>query len=313
MKKVLVFPGQGSQKVGMCKDFYDNFVIAKDVFNEVDDTLNYKLSKLIFDGPKEELSLTSNTQAAIMASSIAILRVILNETGKNVNEIGDFLAGHSLGEYTALCAAGSLKLKDAAYLLKVRGSSMQSASPIGEGSMAACVGISPQKLNEYICNINAKYCLQIANDNVEGQIVVSGHAEAVDQIIHTLNNDKYRAIKLDVSAPFHSKLIEKAILPMSEALDKITMLAPSLPIICNINAEAETDPSILKQNLLKQIVGSVLWRQSMHTMNELNATHLIEIGNGTVLSNLAKKSPIDFQIQNISTIDDLKIFTKELM
>lgn len=310
--RAFIFPGQGSQSVGMGKDFHDNFTVAKQTFEEVDDILNFSLSKIIFEGPVDQLTLTQNTQPALMATSIAILRVMIEQSGKNVNELCQFVAGHSLGEYSALCAAGVISLADTAKLLRIRGQSMQKACPEGAGAMAACIGIEANELQNMLDDICAPTTCQIANDNVEGQIVISGTAESVDKMVASLKEKGLKAIKLNVSAPFHSNLIKAAVAPMKEALEQTNFAKPAVPIVANVTADIEEAPEKIKQNLVNQICQTVRWRETMHKFDKLNISDLTEIGSGKVLCGLAKKSPVNFSAINISNIQDLEQFLKSL-
>ncbi|MDC0864506.1 ACP S-malonyltransferase [Rickettsiaceae bacterium] len=312
MNRAFIFPGQGSQTLGMGKDFYYSEAVAKEVFRSVDDTLGYSLSDIIFNGEKEELSKTTNTQPALMATSIAILRVMMQKTGKDIDELCSVVAGHSLGEYTALCASGVFTLEDTTKLLKVRATSMQGASPRGQGAMAACIGITSSDLQKLLNKIVTEGVCEIANDNVEGQIVISGHEYNIDRIIPVLKDNSYKAIKLNVSAPFHSSLIKAAEEPMKHALDEVDMLPPSIPVIANVSADITSDPKEIKQNLISQICGSVRWRETMDKMAKMDITHLVEIGSMKVLSNLAKKSPHDFTITSISSMDELSEFLENI-
>lgn len=310
MTKAFIFPGQGSQKVGMTKDFCDTFDIAKGVFECVNDTLGYDLSKIIFEGPEEELSSTTHTQPALMATSIAIFRVLMQETGKTIENLCNVVAGHSLGEYSALCAAEAISLEETAKLLKIRATSMQEASPKGEGAMAACIGISFKDLNSIIDSLIIEGVCQIANDNVEGQIVISGHEYNIDRTIAALKDIGYKAIKLKVSAPFHSQLIAKAQEPMQSALNSVNIKNSKVPLLANVTAELTSESESIKQNLINQICGTVRWRETMDKFAELGITELVEIGSGKVLTGLAKKSPHNFAITNISNIEDLKLYLK---
>ena len=312
-KKAFIFPGQGSQSIGMGKVFFDHFAEAREVFQKVDDSLEYNLSKIIFEGPADELTLTKNAQPALMAVSMAILATITSQSGKR--EIGnfcDYLAGHSLGEYSALCAAGSISLEDTAKLLKIRGESMQAGCPAGKGSMAAIIGVSKETIDDMIDSIASGEC-QIANDNVEGQIVISGKNDAIDRLVATFKDIGKKAIKLNVSAPFHSNLIKSAEEAMSKALREVTILEAKLPIIANVTAEVQTSPEEIKQNLIKQICGTVRWRETMHKFSNLGVVQLIEIGSGKVLSNLAIKSPNNFKVTNISTLQEFDLYMTELV
>ena len=312
MNRAFIFPGQGAQIVGMGKDFYDNFDEAKFTFKIVDEILNYKLSNIIFNGSNEELTLTTNTQPSLMAVSIAILRVIIKQSKKNTNELSSFVAGHSLGEYSALCAAGALSLEDTAKLLHIRGSSMQKAVPQRQGAMAACIGISNADLQELLNFSNIEGVCQIANDNVDGQIVISGHDENIDYMISVLKDTGYKAIKLKVSAPFHSALMKPAEEPMSDALAQTNIKAPLIPLIANVTAVQTTSTDEIRTNLISQICGTVRWRETMNELNHLGVTELVEIGSGKVLSGLAKKTPHNFKITNISTITEMEKFLSEI-
>jgi [acyl-carrier-protein] S-malonyltransferase len=312
MNRAFIFPGQGSQTIGMGKDFYESENIAKQTFQQVNDVLGFNLRNIIFNGSAEELAITTNTQPALMATSIAILRVLQEKSGKKINELCKVVAGHSLGEYSALCAADALTLEDTTRLLHIRSSSMQKASPQGEGAMAACLGISQTSLQNMLNDLLENGVCQIANDNVEGQIVISGHEYNVDRIVATLKDTGHKAIKLKVSAPFHSSLIKNAESPMQEALDSTNFSALIVPLIANISADLVTDTTQIKENLLKQICGTVRWRETMDKLANLGIYELVEIGSGRVLTGLAKKSPHNFTIRNIASTQDLSDFLNSL-
>tara|TARA_B110000503_G_scaffold142854_1_gene241282 strand:- start:5526 stop:6464 length:939 start_codon:yes stop_codon:yes gene_type:complete len=312
MNRAFIFPGQGSQTIGMGKDFYESEDIAKQTFQQVNDVLGFSLSNIIFNGSAEELAITTNTQPALMATSIAILRVLQEKSGKKINELCKVVAGHSLGEYSALCAADALTLEDTTRLLHIRSSSMQKASPQGEGAMAACLGISQTSLQKMLNDLVENGVCQIANDNVEGQIVISGHEYNIDRVVATLKDTGHKAIKLKVSAPFHSSLIKNAESPMQTTLDSTNFSPLTVPLIANISADLVTDTTQIKENLLKQICGTVRWRETMDKLANLGIYELVEIGSGRVLTGLAKKSPHNFTIRNIASTQDLSDFLNSL-
>ena len=309
MTNAFIFPGQGSQKVGMGKDLYDNFPAAKEVFQEVDDALSINLSRIIFEGEEEELKLTINTQPALMAVSFAIVRVIENFIGKNISEVGKFTAGHSLGEYSALVSARSIKLKDAAKILRLRGEFMQNAVPLNIGAMAALIGVDTNIVEE----IRSKYAekdeiIDIGNDNAPGQFVISGHNSIVDKVIanHKAFGIK-RAIKLPVSAPFHCRLMQKARENMESYIQDLELLSPKLILVNNVGAAPLTETNKIKDSLVEQITNTVRWRESIDNMCDLGVNNFIEIGAGNILSGLVKrinKTVNSSSIQNIENIEN---------
>ncbi|MGI4776397.1 MAG: ACP S-malonyltransferase [Janthinobacterium lividum] len=308
MNRAFIFPGQGSQIIGMGKDFYNNFSSAKETFLEVDDALQFKLSNIIFNGSDEELTLTTNAQPALMTVSMAIINTLRSETGQAIDNLCNIVAGHSLGEYSALCAVGTLSLRDAATLLQVRSRSMQEACAYGIGAMAACLAIDIKMLEKIIeDNIISGVC-QVANDNMIGQIVISGHESNINTMIKILKAAGYRAIKLKVSAPFHSELMRPAEIKMIEALDKVTINIPQVPIISNVTAAQATAPIIIKDNLINQICGRVRWRETMDNLSDLETNEIIEIGSGKVLTNMLKKIDSNVKATTINNIEELKGF-----
>ena len=304
---ILAFPGQGSQKIGMGKLFFENFSTAKRVFEEVDETLKFKLSELIFEGDIKELSLTSNTQPALMTVSIAILRVLLEEKKININQKFKFVCGHSLGEFTALCAANVISLKDTANLLKIRGQSMQEAVPQGEGSMAALISSDFSKLDSLLNIVKNIGVCEIANHNSSEQFVISGNTKAVQEVINKSSEYSIkRALLLNVSAPFHCSLMMPAQIRLQNELNEITFRKPDLPIICNYTAFSENNPIKLKENIINQVTNKVRWKETMeYAINEKIDT-VVECGSGKVLSGLFKRFSQDLNIYNVETIEDLK-------
>lgn len=311
MKRAFIFPGQGSQAVGMGKALADNFPQAKQVFAEVDDALSQKLSTLMWEGPADELTLTANTQPALMAVSIAVMEVLKAEAGLSLAKDAVYVAGHSLGEYSALAAAGSLTLKDSASLLRIRGDAMQKAVPVGEGAMAAVLGLSLEDVILIAQEAAGSQICDVANDNGNGQVVVSGHKAAVERAVaYAQEKGDKRAIMLSVSAPFHCSLMAPAADAMREALAKVEFKAPAVPVVINVEARPEADPEKLSDALVRQVTGTVRWRESMEFMAGEKIEAFYEVGAGKVLTGLGKRLAPDAQSVAIGTPEDVAGFIK---
>ena len=303
--KAILFPGQGSQYVGMGSDFYEKFDLVKEIFKEVDQTLGFSLSDIILNGPDEKLKLTQNTQPAIMTVGVSIFRVLNKEFNLNLTE-SKFFAGHSLGEYTALVCSGSLTLEKAAYLLHERGKSMQEAVPPNQGAMIAVLGMTIEEIEKEITLLPKDEICEIANDNTEGQVVVSGKKTAIEIFSKNLKMKKKRGILLPVSAPFHCSLMKKASEKMNDKIKNTDFLKPKPYIISNVTAKEESDVNKIKSLLVDQIVSRVRWRESVNYMIKQGVNDFIEIGPGKVLSGLVKKTSKDAKIQNFNSLDNLK-------
>ena len=312
MIKCLVFPGQGSQKIGMGKEFFDNFQGAKEVFQNVDDSLSQNLSKLIFNGPLDELTLTENAQPAIMTVSIAILEVLKSEFGFNVKE-SSFCAGHSLGEYTALAATDCLSLREVALLLKKRGKSMQNSLPKGKGAMAALIGLEINEVKKLIAKLSNNLVCEIANYNSINQIVVSGDTEAIDLIIDEAKEKKIKAIKLLVSAPFHCKYMLETSKQLKKSFNKLIFKNPIIPIVLNYSAKPFKDLEDLKNSLVNQTFSTVRWYESVSFMVKERTGIFLEIGNGNTLSNMIKRMKFNEELITISlsSIKQIETFMED--
>ena len=300
----LVFPGQGSQYIGMGKDFSNNFPIANEVYSEVDDVLGFSLSKLIFNGQIEDLTLTKNAQPAIMATSIAILKTLEKE-GFKIKK-SKFIAGHSLGEYTALCASGAISLADTAHILKMRGIFMQEAVSVGVGAMAAILGLNLDNVETLVAEIKDNEICEIANDNEPNQVVLSGHKIAVEKIcVKAKSFGAKRAILLPVSAPFHCSLMAPAQENMINLISGLNIEKPNVPLISNVTSIPTQDIEEIRKNLINQITGRVRWRESILFMKKSGIQIIYEIGPGRVLCNLIKRIVDDVEQENISKVEDL--------
>ncbi len=306
----LLFPGQGSQAVSMGAEFYKKFDIVKKIFNEADEKLDYKISKIILDGPEDELRLTQNTQPAILTVSYSIFSVLKKEFNFNF-ETTKFFAGHSLGEYSALVCADSLNFHDALYLLFERGKSMQEAVPLGRGSMIAILGSKIDEIKNYIQNIEIQGVCEIANDNAEGQTIVSGDTNSVESLKTFLKEKKKKFIPLNVSAPFHCKLMNPAAEKMRDKINSINFKKPSFDIYCNVTAETENNPANIKKLLIEQISSTVRWRETIINMSNNKIKNFIEIGPGKVLSGMVKRTIKDINCFSINSINDMKNITDE--
>jgi [acyl-carrier-protein] S-malonyltransferase len=323
-----IFPGQGSQAVGMGRDLAAAFAAAREVFQEVDDTLNQKLSKLMFEGPAEDLVLTENAQPALMAHALAVLRVMEKDGGFTLRQKAVVVAGHSLGEYSALAAAGSFSIANAARLLKLRGQSMQKAVPAGEGAMAALLGADLAQAAE-ICAEAAPVpesdggvepghdgpeleVIEVANDNGAGQIVISGHRGAIERAVALAAGKGVRRAMLPVSAPFHCSLLAQAADAMAEALGDIPPGPPVVPLIANVTAAKATDPAEIRDLLVRQVTATVRWRECVNAMTELGVDSFVELGSGKVLSGLIRRIAPDAATASAATPAEIETVLKNL-
>ena len=299
----IIFPGQGSQVIGMAREFYDNFGYVRQYFTNADEILNKKLSKIILDGPKEELDQTENTQSAIFLASYSIYKVLQKESQFNEKK-ASFHAGHSLGEYSALCCSKSINFEQTINLLKFRGKAMQNAVPKGVGGMIAILGVEIEKINELI-STNSFKCF-IANDNSVGQTVVSGKLESLETLSENLKKNKIKFVKLPVSAPFHCPLMEKATVDMKKIIEDTKFDDPIISIISNVSANPENKSENIKKLLIQQIEKPVRWRESVIKMIDLGVNRFIEIGPGKVLSGLIKRIDRNVKINQVNNLEDIK-------
>jgi len=309
--RAFMFPGQGAQAVGMGRDLAEGYPAAAAVFEEVDAALGEKLSALIWDGPAEELTLTANAQPALMATSIAAMRALEAE-GVTV-EAARFVAGHSLGEYSALCAAGALSLADTARLLRIRGQAMQAAVPVGVGAMAALLGLDFDAAKAVAEEAAQGEVCQAANDNDPGQVVVSGHKDAVERAVEIAKGKgAKRAVLLPVSAPFHCALMQPAADVMAEALAGVEIAAPKVALVANVRAAAVSDPAEIRQLLVEQVTGSVRWRESVLYLADQGVTELVEIGAGKALSGMVRRIDRELATSAVNTAEDVKKLAEAL-
>lgn len=314
MTRAFIFPGQGSQYIGMGKLLYETFPDARAVFEEIDESLGQNLSSLMFEGAESDLNLTENTQPALMAVSMAVMAVLEKQGELKLAQKTAYVAGHSLGEYAALTAAGTLKLSDTAKLLKLRGQSMQKAVPLGQGSMAAILGLSLEEVQAIAAAASNHEICEAANDNSVGQVVVSGHKGAVAVAIQMAQEKgAKRAIELPVSAPFHCRLMAPAAEIMQEALAETNFAPPAVPVVCNVTAQAESDPECLRDLLVQQITGMVRWRESVIWMHQIgDVSEMIEIGAGKVLTGLIRRIEKDILCENIETPEQIEALIERL-
>jgi [acyl-carrier-protein] S-malonyltransferase len=315
MTRAFVFPGQGSQAVGMGVELAKAFSAARAVLEEIDDALNQRLGKLMAEGPESELTLTENAQPALMAVSMAALRSIEHEGNTSLAKLASVVAGHSLGEYSALCAAGAIGLADAARLLKHRGRAMQTAVPVGEGAMAALMGMeldAARAVAEEASKATRLVC-DVANDNAPGQVVVSGAAAAVDKAIElAADRGGRRSIKLPVSAPFHCRLMRPAADAMEKALAEVAIAVPVVPLVANVAAAPVDDPDTIRRLLVEQVTGTVRWRECVVAMKAGGATTLVECGAGRVLTGLVRRIDKDLQAVSVGTPQEVEALLKSL-
>ena len=307
----LLFPGQGSQVVGMGAEFYKDFKIVKKIFNQADEKLNYSISKLILEGPENKLQLTENTQPAILTVSYSIFKVLKEEFDCDLN-IFKFFAGHSLGEYSALVCSESLIFNDALYLLHERGKAMQEAVPVGKGSMIAILGMKPGEIRDLLNSRNdSKGVCEIANDNADGQIILSGNKESVESLQISLKEKKIKSIPLKVSAPFHCSLMKPAADKMQKKIENIDFAKPLFQIVNNVTAEPENSPENIKRLLIEQIFSTVKWRESIINMSKSGVKNFVEIGPGKVLTGMVKRTVKGANCFSINSITDIKNFINE--
>jgi len=310
--RAFIFPGQGSQSVGMGKALAEASGVARELFQEVDEALGQNLTRLMSEGPQDELTLTENAQPAIMANALATLRVLEREAGIQVGDKADFVAGHSLGEYTALAAADAFDVSTTARLLKLRGQAMQAAVPVGEGAMAALLGLGLEGAREVAEEAAQGQVCAVANDNDPNQVVVSGHRAAVERALEIAKaKGAKRALLLPVSAPFHSPLMEPAARAMEEALGQAEVRPPIVPVYANVTAAPAGDAAEIRRLLVEQVTGMVRWRESVAAMFEAGVNHFVEFG-GKVLSPMVKRIAPDAQTTSIVSMDDIEALVKEI-
>lgn len=313
MKTAFIFPGQGSQTIGMGQELYNTYPAAKAVFEEVDEALDQRLSTLMFSGEEANLTKTQNAQPAIMAVSMAVLKVIESETGKKITDLATCVAGHSLGEYSALCAAGSLSISETAKLLRARGLAMAECALQHPGSMAAILGLTFDQVKQILQNTNTDpEIVVIANDNCPGQIVLSGHVDALQTVMEVAKAaGAKRAIPLAVAGAFHSPLMAGAAEKMKEVLGQITLKDPLVPLVSNVTAGYVTDATMIKELLVRQVTGSVLWTDSLKFMAEQGINAFVECGNGKILAGLVKKTLPEAHVVSLGLPSDIQAYLNQ--
>lgn len=308
MKYAFVFPGQGSQFVGMGKELAQNFATAREVFQEVNDALDQNLFKIMTEGPDAELTMTANAQPALMAFSMAVVRILEKDFGINLKDKAAFVAGHSLGEYSAACTAGVFSLTDTAKLLRIRGQAMQNAVPLGKGGMAAVIGLSYKDVGALVeaCTNGSDICVA-ANDNSDGQVVLSGAMTAIDRAVEIAPEfGAKKCVKLAVSAPFHSPMMAPAADVMARAFMEVEAHNAQIPLIANVLAEPITDAREIVKHLIEQVTGTVRWRETMNYLQEQNVTDLVELGAGRVLSGIAKRSNKEINAISVGSVEEIE-------
>ncbi len=306
----LLFPGQGSQIVGMGSEFYNNFDIVKKIFKDADEKLNYSISKLILNGPEDQLQLTQNTQPSILTVSFSIFKVLKEEFNFDFNTF-NYFAGHSLGEYSALVCSESLKFEDALYLLYERGKAMQEAVPVGKGSMLAILGAKIKDISDLLNSLKEKGVCEIANDNADGQVIISGDKDSVVSFQSLLKEKKIKSIPLKVSAPFHCSLMKSAADKMRDKIKNTNFRSPTHSILSNVTAKIEKNPENIKKLLIDQIFSTVKWRETIINISNEGVSNFVEIGPGKVLTGMVKRTVKNVNCFSINSIDDIKNLKNE--
>jgi len=313
MARAFVFPGQGSQRVGMGRELALAMPTARAVFQEVDEALKQHLTRLVFEGPEADLTLTENAQPALMAVSMAVVRVLEEEGGRALGAMVKFVAGHSLGEYSALAATGALTVSDAARLLRIRGVAMQRAVAVGEGAMAALIGMDRDGASEVAAEAAGDDVCALANDNAPGQVVISGHRVAVERATElAAQRGARRTIMLPVSAPFHCSLMAPAAEEMEEALEMVSIASPNVPLVANVTAAEESDPNTIRHHLVEQVTAMVRWRESVLHMRDSGIDALIELGSGRTLTGINRRIDRDLSVSSAETPDEVEAVLKLL-